>query len=229
MRQLIAGILLFLCSAQISAQKNQFDKELYIGVGGGAFASSVDFSPSVSQQPFIGIHGGVSAKYISEKHLGLLVELNYAQRGWMEDFSPESGFSYDKRLNYLELPFMTHVYFCKKVRFLINAGPQLGFLLSSSDNMNDALAADIAARREADPDTQIGMQYTLEPRRFDYGLVGGVGMEVRTGAGSLQLEGRYYFGLGDIFENRKSKADFFFSRSAHRIIEAKLSYLFKVK
>ena len=54
---------------------------------------------------------------------------------------------------------MTHIYFGKKVRFLINAG-RSGFLLSSSDNMNDALAADIAARREADPDTQIGMQYT---------------------------------------------------------------------
>ena len=92
MRQLIAGILLFLCSAQISAQKNQFDKELYIGVGGGAFASSVDFSPSVSQQPFIGIHGGVSAKVYLGKHLGLLVELNYAQRGWMEDFSPKADF-----------------------------------------------------------------------------------------------------------------------------------------
>jgi len=35
--------------------------------------------------------------------------------------------------------------------------------------------------------------------------------------------------LGDIFESRRLKEDFFFNRSAHRIIEAKLSYLFQVK
>ncbi len=95
--------------------------------------------------------------------------------------------------------------------------------------MNEALSADVAARREENPDEQIGMQYVLEPRSFDYGLVGGVGMELKTGAGNVELEGRYYFGLGDVFENRKTQENFFFNRSAHRIIEAKLSYFFKVK
>ena len=230
MKRLLPGILLFmLFTVQVFAQKNDFEKEFYIGVGGGAFMSTVDFVPAVLQKPSLGIHGGISAKYISEKHLGLMVELNYAQRGWTEDFPPENGFAYDKTLHYLEVPFMTHVYFGRSVRFIINAGPQLGFLLGSSENMNEALSADVAARREENPDGQIGMQYVLEPRSFDYGLVGGVGMELKTGAGNVELEGRYYFGLGDVFENRKTQENFFFNRSAHRIIEAKLSYFFKVK
>lgn len=230
MKRLLPGILLFLLfSVQVFAQKNDFGKELYVGVGGGALMTTVDFVPAVLQKSHLGIHGGISAKYISEKNLGLLLELNYAQRGWTEDFPPENGFAYNKTLHYLEVPFMTHIYFGRSVRFIINAGPQLGFLLGSSENMNEALSADVAARREENPDEQIGMQYVLEPRSFDYGLVGGVGMELKTGAGNVELEGRYYFGLGDVFENRKTQENFFFNRSAHRIIEAKLSYFFKVK
>ncbi|MGI6048375.1 MAG: porin family protein [Petrimonas sp.] len=230
MKRLLPIILLFsLFSVQVSAQKTDFEKEFYIGVGGGALMSSVDLVPSVLQKPHFGIHGGISAKYISEKHLGLLLELNYAQRGWTEDFPTESGFAYTKTLNYLEIPFMTHVYFGKKIRFIFNAGPQVGFLLESSDIMNEALTADIAAKKQQNPDDPIGMQYSLDLRKFDYGLIGGVGMELKTGIGNVELEGRYYFGLSDIFENRKTKENFFFYRSAHRIIEAKLSYYFKVK
>lgn len=230
MKRSLPEILLFLLfSVQVFAQKNDFEKEFYIGVGGGAFVSTIDFIPAVLQKPSFGIHGGISAKYISEKHLGLMVELNYSQRGWTEDFSTESGFSYNKTLNYLEVPFMTHILFGNNVRFVINAGPQLGLLLGSSDHMNEALSANIAAKREENPEARIGMQYILKPKSFDYGIIGGVGMELKTGAGNVELEGRYYFGLGDIFENRKTKENFFFNRSAHCIIEAKLSYFFKVK
>lgn len=228
MKRFLPIFLFFLISVRLFAQKKEFEKELYVGVGGGALMSSVDFMPNVLQKQHLGIHGGISAKYITEKHLGLLLELNYAQRGWTEDFPAESGFSYTKTLNYLEIPFMTHVYFGKKVRFVINAGPQLGFLLGSSQNMNDALAADIAAKKQQNPDAPIGMQYSLEPRKFDYGLIGGIGMELKTGVGNIELEGRYYFGLGDVFESRKSKEDFYFNRSAHRIIEAKLTYYYRI-
>ena len=94
--------------------------------------------------------------------------------------------------------------------------------------MNDALAAEIAAKKQQNPDAPIGMQYSLEPRKFDYGLIGGIGMELKTGVGNIELEGRYYFGLGDVFESRKSKEDFYFNRSAHRIIEAKLTYYYRI-
>ncbi len=92
MKRLLPEILLFLLfSVQVFAQKNDFGKELYVGVGGGALMTTVDFVPAVLQKSHLGIHGGISAKYISEKNLGLLLELNYAQRGWTEDFPPENG------------------------------------------------------------------------------------------------------------------------------------------
>ena len=96
--------------------------------------------------------------------------------------------------------------------------------------MSQALADDLEARREANPDLPIGFQYNpiSEMQRVDYGLVGGVGMEVQTGIGSFDLEGRYYFGLGDIFTSRRSE-NAYFGRSAHRLIEAKLTYYIKIK
>ena len=44
-------------------------------------------------------------------------------------------------------------------------------------------------------------------RKFDYGIVGGAGMEIVIKPDTPMLEGRYYFGLGNIFKD--SKRDFF--------------------
>lgn len=223
-------VLLVLITENLFAQREIFQGEFYLGAGAGASAASVDFLPSVPQTPKTGILGGVAAKYISQKHLGLVVETNYSQRGWEEEYGPESGFSYNRTLNYLEIPFMTHVYFGNKTRFILNAGPQLSFLLNDNQEMSQALADDLDARREANPDARIGYQYNpiSEMQRVDYGLIGGLGLEIQTGIGSFNLEGRYYFGLGDIFTSRRSD-NAYFGRSAHRLIEGKLTYYLRIR
>ena len=50
-------------------------------------------------------------------------------------------------------------------------------------------------------------------------------MELNTKLGHFLLEGRYYYGLSDVFGNAKKDV---FSRSNHGAIVAKLSYLFDV-
>ncbi|MDD4777751.1 MAG: porin family protein [Fermentimonas sp.] len=217
-------------SNNLFAQREIFQGEFYFGAGAGPSITSIDFQPSVPQAQKIGLSGGVALKYISQKNLGLVVEANYSQRGWEEEFDPESDFSYNRTLNYLEIPFMTHVYFGNKTRFIINAGPQISFLLSDSQEMSQALASDLEARREANPDLRIGYQYGpfSEMQRVDYGLIGGIGIELQTGIGNFDLEGRYYFGLGDIFTSRRSE-NAYFGRSAHRLIEGKLTYYIKFR
>ena len=62
--------------------------------------------------------------------------------------------------------------------------------------------------------------------KFDYGITAGVGMEYSIPkVGHIQLEARYYYGLGNIYKD--SKADFF-SRSNHNSIVFKLTYLFDI-
>lgn len=63
-------------------------------------------------------------------------------------------------------------------------------------------------------------------RKFDYGIAGGLGIEYsHPKVGHFLLEGRYYYGLGDIFGN--SKRDYF-GRSNNGSIIIKLTYLFDV-
>lgn len=225
---LVLAISLFGIS-NLFAQRKTFDDKLYFGIGGGAYSSTVDFIPRVPQIQKIDYFGGVSAKYISMEHLGLIIEANYSRRGWEEEFEEESDFSYKRTLNYIEVPFMTHVYFGNKTRFIVNAGPQISFLLNDLQEMSSALAAEVEDRKASNPDLPIGTQYGSfdQLKRFDYGLVGGLGLEFNTGLGVFDLEGRYYFGLGNIFESRRSK-DSYFGRSAHRLFEAKLTYYFGV-
>lgn len=222
--------LAVLASDSLYAQRENFQGEFYFGAGAGPSLTRVDFLPTVPQAQKSALLGGIAAKYISQKNLGLVVEANYSQRGWQEEFDPESDFSYNRTLNYLEIPFMTHVYFGKRTRFIVNVGPQISFLLSEDQEMSQALADDVEARREANPDLIIGNQYNpiSEMQRVDYGFIGGMGIEIQTGVGNFDLEGRYYFGLGDIFTSRRSE-NAYFGRSAHRLIEGKLTYYIKIR
>ena len=59
-------------------------------------------------------------------------------------------------------------------------------------------------------------------KKFDWGLCGGPGIELRTGIGSFLLEGRYYYALSDIFNSRKED---YFSKSSSQVISAKITYM----
>lgn len=233
MRYNIKWLMLTLCmlSTALSIEAQQIEKfkpQFMVGVGAGSVFSSIDFDPKITQTSNQGLSGGVSLKYISEKHLGLLAELNFTQRGWKEDFTEKNpDHSYSRTLNYLELPLMTHIYFGDKVRFILNLGPQISYMLSDKATMNDALADYVEDVLTRDPNNPIGVQYKSIDNRFDYGLVGGMGIEFNTAIGSFDLEGRYYFGLGDSFDNTRSSASNF-SRSAYRYFSGKLTYYFKV-
>ena len=61
--------------------------------------------------------------------------------------------------------------------------------------------------------------------RSDYGICGGGGIDWSTKVGHFVLEGRYYYGLGDIFKNTKKD---YFGRSGNSSITVKLSYLFDI-
>ena len=197
---------------------------VYRGWSGGR-SREYELRTSIPQTLLYSYQGGIAAKYVSEKHLGLITEVNFTRKGWHEKFDAEKEFAYERTLTYIDVPFMTHVYFGDKTRFVFNAGPQISVLIGENAQMNQALSDDVEARRSVDPNAPIGVQYApmSEMKRVDYGLTGGVGLELRTAIGVFDLEGRYYFGLGDIFTSRrKDKA--YFTRSAHRVIMAKLTY-----
>lgn len=219
-------IILFLgISTNLFSQVGELRNNFSIGVNGGMNFNKVTFTPNIQQTTYNGINGGISMRYISEKYFamicGALLEVNYAQRGWEEVIEDGSDNSYNRTMNYLEIPFLAHLAFGKEqgqgMRFFIHLGPQIAFLLSESESKGG----------NWDPAGRFNAQYKMKVHnKFDYGITGGLGAELRTKAGNFLVEGRYYFGLSDFYNNSKKDV---FSRSAHAIITAKLSYLFDLK
>ncbi|WP_300727187.1 porin family protein [uncultured Bacteroides sp.] len=209
--------------AQLQDQRHNFS----VGVNGGVNLSSVSFDPSIKQNNLIGPEFGVTLRYVSEKYFkmicGIQMEINYSQRGWKEKIEDESGDSYQRAMNYLEIPILAHLAFGKDkgygVRFVVNLGPQVGFLLSEKTTQSAEFHPEMRPNG-------VTAQYDMPAEvKFDYGLIGGVGLEIRTGIGSFLAEGRYYFGLSDFYNSTKKD---YFSRSAHSYIGARITYLFDI-
>ena len=127
-------------------------------------------------------------------------------------------------MNYVEIPLLAHLAFGKDaldsgMRFFLNMGPQIGFFLSEKENMSDNW--DTSARPNG-----ITQQYgKMVENKFDYGILGGAGLEMSTGIGHFLLEGRYYYGLSDFWESTKKD---FSTRSGHSYVGVRLTYLFDI-
>lgn len=218
-----AYILIFLLCLPLCAQTEKFKPELAIGINAGTTFSKMSFARRrgwvYPQELLMQYAGGISVRYVSEKNVGLLGEINYSQRGWEEKTEDFPDHKYIRSLDYLEIPLFTHIYFNtgKRGRIIFNLGPQFSFLLD--DKVKERML-DITpfVTREEDTFTYYDMK---AQNKFDWGVCAGAGFELRTGIGSFVLDGRFYFGLSDIFDN--SAADHF-SRSANQVITAKLTY-----
>lgn len=217
---LMALALLFAlpAAAQLGEERHNFA----VGLNGGLNMSTVSFNPKIKLNTLNTPSMGITMRYMSEKYFkmmcGVQMEINYSQRGWDEKIEDESGNSYSRTMNYLEIPFMAHLAFGKDalnrgVKVFFNAGPQVGLFLGDNEKMN------------WNTDTHPEQHGKAVENKFDYGIVGGAGLEVSTGIGHFLLEGRYYFGLADFYKN--SKRDYF-EKSAHSFIGLRLSYLIDI-
>lgn len=207
-------ITLFLCMLVIGSNaQNEFRSQFAIGGSFGTTFSSVTFIPKVKNSMLMGYTGGLMARFDSEKNVGLQTEINLTQQGWDETFE-DPKYQYSRTLSYIEVPFLTHIYMGnKRVKFFLNLGPKIGYLIgekSKQQNIDDQTGT---------VTEQHGMKVQ---NKFDWGLCGGPGLELRTGIGYFLLEGRYYYALGDFFKSRRED---FFGKSSSQVISVKVSYL----
>ena len=224
--------------AQIGEHRNT----LSVGPTAGWNITNIKFTPKVEQKGLGGFSGGVALRYTVEKYFSTIcsiqLELNYAQMGWKEDIkdinnSPVinattgAAENYSRTINYIQVPFLAHLAWCKEkkgLNFFVNAGPQLGAYISESTKSN----FDFDKRNTADRVSSVVAQDTMKvENKFDYGIAAGLGVEYTIPkVGHFLLEGRYYYGLGNIYGD--SKRDYFAS-SNYQTISIKLSYLFDLK
>ncbi|MDR1402309.1 MAG: PorT family protein [Tannerellaceae bacterium] len=210
------SIILFVFAVAIHGQ-SAFKKELSMGGSFGMGVSTVSFVPKIQTKFLLGTHIGFTSRWITENHLGIILEVNYTQQGWDEKFE-DKMLQYTRKIDIIEVPFLTHIYFGgKRMRFFINLGPKIGFV------MNEKTVNNLPGDFEETLDSRY-RELHAKPveKKFAWGIGGGPGVELKTGAGNFLLEGRYYYGLGDLFNNRKGDP---FPQSSSQVIFGKLTYL----
>lgn len=206
--------------------QTHYQSNVAIGVKGGVDFSEVFFNPHVKQTFELGTTAGLMVRYIEENHFGLIGELNFAQRGWKENFE-DDPFHYSRDLDFIDLCFLAHVYFGRRGRFFFNAGPQVGYYLGEHIKANFD-PNDISSIPNFPVINRINQQMT-EPIniKVDYGISAGLGGEFNINRrNSICLECRFYFGLANIFSTKRAD---YFNASNQMSLSATIGYWFRVK
>lgn len=236
LKRILFLIAIVCCFINAKAQIGDPRSVLSIGGSGGISMSSIAFDPTIKQGQLIQPTFGFTFRYTCEKYFTTLcafqAEVNYIKLGWKEEIvsstSEELPDTYERSLSYVQIPILARMAWGRENRglmFFLLMGPQVGFYMGQSAKQSEQWTLNYAGN--PDRPNNVYQQYSLDPQnKFDYGLTGGIGVELNTAIGHFMVEGRYYFGLGDTFKNSKKDP---FSRSAHRSIIIKGSYLFDLK
>ena len=229
------------------AQVGEHRNDMAIGVNGGMVLSNVTFLPKVPQAMHQGMTGGLSFRYTSEKYFSsicaVVAELNYAQIGWKEDILTPNDEpvinkvtgqreEYQRDMTYLQVPVFARLGWGRErkgLQFFFQVGPQAGFFISDKTKMNFPWESRTPVYTDGSGRTSgIVAQDTMSvEHKLDYGIAGGLGLEFsHPKVGHFLLEGRYYYGLGNIYGD--SKRDYFALSNFTNIV-VKLTWLFDLK
>ena len=226
------------------AQVGEYRTDLAVGVNAGYMISSIGFVPEVPQNKMGGLTAGLTVRYTCEKYFksicAIVAEVNLAKSGWKEnimdidnqpvyyvdDKARTNPLSYERKMTYLQVPLMARLGWGRERKGLqgfFQVGPQMGLFMSESTSTNVVKGKPTQTERSSKVVAQDSMAVQ---RKFDYGIVFGAGIEFsHPKVGHFIVEGRYYYGLGDIYKNSKSD---FFSRSNFGQIVIKATYLFDI-
>lgn len=203
-----------------------YESRVSLGFKAGGGISRVFFNPGVRQIFKSGAVGGLTFRYIEERHFGLIAELLWQQRGWREDFDGKP-YEYERTLNYLQLPVMAHIFFGRRGKFFFNAGPEFGLYMGDNVKKNFN-PFDVSSLPDFPVKNRTNSQMTMKvTQKIDYGISAGLGGEFSlTPRQSLQLEARFYYGLGNIFPSARADV---FSASNQMSLNVTLGYWFRIK
>ena len=180
-------------------------------------------------------------------------EVNLTQMGWQEDIldfndqpvplhtDETQTLQYARKMSYLQIPVFARMGWGRErkgVQGFFQIGPQIGFFLNEKTDANfDVRQSEFnpGTREIPNPMYKYGSlrvsdvvaQDTMAvENKFDYGIAAGAGLEFsHPKLGHFLIEGRYYFGLGNIYGSLKRD---YFARSNFGNIVIKCTYLFDI-
>lgn len=199
-------IVLLLIFNSLHAQYKKYPAEIMLGVNGGMTGSMAYFKPAINQTYVLGNEAGLIFRYISEKNLGIQTELNFTQKGWGET-------SFERQMDYVEVPFMTHLYFGRKTRMFLNLGPKAGFLIADRVLLNTLTEEKYR-------------HITPVFNKLEYGFTGGFGLYTHIKKQVFQLETRASFSMSNFFQDDLAGI---YDNSNYLNVSVKLGWLLKLK
>lgn len=221
---LLISILLTLFTSGFS--QTHFDSRVDLGVRGGVTLSSVMFKPSITGTLGMGYTGGLTFRYSEENHFGLIAEVNFVQRGWAEKFE-DLPYKYQRVLDYIEIPVMSHIYFGRRGKFFINAGPEIAYYLGDhiKSNFDYRNTSELEGFHDKNRrDEQLIMNVS---QKLDFGIVAGLGGEFSINRkNSLAVEARLYYGIGNVMPSGRQDT---FGLSNQLSIAVTAGYWFRIK
>jgi len=151
-------------------------------------------------------HVGLVAEFMISDDFSFQPELMYSAQGGSYENAQDGEGLYDGTLknDYLNVPLMAKYYVAEG--FSLEAGPQVGFLLSAKDDWEDV--------QTGESDTEDWKDFY---KGIDFGVNFGVGYKLE---GGLNFGARYNLGLSNIWDDSE---DF---KTQNGVIQVSLGYFF---
>ena len=162
---LLTGILFCI---NLNAQSSKREEGITFGIKGGLNVS--DFLGDIKNNTFrTSVHLGVFSEIMISDNFSLQPELLYSGQGYSGRVLP--GFSRSK-YDYINFPVLAKIYVAKKIS--IEAGPQIGFLVSAKEKTSDD-KINIPNQKTVDFGLNLGLAYDLKngvffQTRYNLGL-----------------------------------------------------------
>jgi hypothetical protein len=173
----------------------------------------VAFTPDVDQDLLTSASGGLVVRHVSEPHIGLQFELNYAGKGWIEN--RDSLGIYKRSLLTYNLPVQAvFIAGSKVVRLAVTLGPYGSWMKDEKESVS--------------VDTQYYKAYYGHPLegRWEFGFTGGLGIEFHTKIGAFGLRSQYSNSLNNLFP--LNSENFYYNSSRSQVLHVGFTYYFKL-
>lgn len=177
MKKFIFFTVLFIFCFIVNAQDNQSNSsDISFGLKGGLNFAMIAGDDTDEFDGRIAFHAGAVAEFQISEKFSFQPELLYSSQG---DKMTSEGMDVDFKLDYLNIPLLAKYYVAEG--FSLEAGPQIGFLLSSKAEAG-GVSVDIKDLIKG----------------IDFGVDFGVGYKLENG---LNFAARYNLGLSNIVES----------------------------
>ncbi len=224
MKKIFLLFILFLGYFSLLNAQNDFSPRIGLGGHYGYGYANVRFKPSIRSNSIETNNYGLVFYYISEKHLGIQLEVNITERGW--ESGSDTSFYNERRMRYLDFPLLSNINVGgKHFRFTMNAGPYLAFFRQSFEGFKVGVPLADSERTITNSPYEYQEQYFSQPQgKLDYGYTLGAEIGFYSSLGNISLRFRYTQGLTNLFPQYPEGT---FKFSQMRTYSAGISYTYE--